>query len=102
MKLGQFEAVQMLEGARCFHSLTKREKDLLFKVVDFLIQGRQKFELDQVDVHPAFDFICERISHCTRERDMKNSKFNSKTYEKLLLLRDAIRYNQPYEIVKDY
>ena len=99
MKLGVFEAVQLLEGARCFHSLTKSEKDLLFKVVDFLLH-RQEFELNQDDVHPAFDFICERISHCTMERDMKSSKFNPKTYEYLLLLRDAIRYNRPYEIVK--
>ena len=101
MKLGVFEAVQLLEGARCFHSLTKSEKDLLFKVVDFLLH-KQEFELNQDDVHPAFDFICERISHCTRERDMKSSKFNPKTYEYLLLLRDAIRYNRPYEIVKKY
>ena len=102
MIIGPFETVQLLEGARCFHSLTKDEKDLLFKIVDFLMQGRQEFELNQDEVHPAYDFICERISHCTMERDMKSSKFNPKTYEKLLLLRDAIRYNHPYEIVKGY
>ena len=102
MKLGVFEAIQLLEGARCLHSLTKSEKDLLFRIVDFLMQGRQEFELNQDDVHPAYDFICERISHCTVERDMNDSKFNPKTYEKLLLLRDAIRYNRLYEIVKGY
>ena len=102
MKLGVFEVIQLLEGARCLHSLTKSEKDLLFKVVDFLMQGRQEFELNQDDVHPAYDFICERISHCTMELGMKDSKFNPKTYEKLLLLRDAIRYNRPYEIVMGY
>lgn len=102
MKLGLFEAIQLLEGARNLHSLTYSEKDLLFKIVDFLMQHRQEFELDQDEVYPAYDFICERISHCTMERDMKSSKFNPKTYEKLLLLRDAIRYNHPYEIVKGY
>lgn len=102
MKLGVFETIQLLEGARCLHSLTNSEKDLLFKIVDFLMQGRQEFELNQDDVHPAYDFICERISHCTMELGMKDSKFNPKTYEKLLLLRDAIRYNRPYEIVMGY
>ena len=102
MKLGLFEAIQLLEGARCFHSLTKSEKDLLFKIVDFLMQHGQEFELNQDEVYPAYDFICERISHCTMERDMKSSKFNPKTYEKLLLLRDAIRYNHPYEMVEGY
>lgn len=102
MKLGLFEAIQLLEGARCFQSLTTSEKDLLFKVVDFLMQRKQEFELNEDEVYLAFDFIWERISHCTMERDMKSSKFNSKTYEKLLLLRDAIRYNRPYEIVKVY
>lgn len=102
MKVGQFEAVQMLEGARSFPSLNRSEKKLLFKVIDFLMRKEEVFELNQDDAHPAFDFICERISHCTMERDMKSSKFNSKTYEKLLLLRDAIRYNQPYEIVQGY
>ena len=102
MKLGLFEAIQLLEGARCFQSLTTNEKDLLFKLVDFLMQHRQEFELDEDDVYPAYDFICRRISHCTMERDMKSPKFNSKTYEYLLLLRDAIRYNRPYEIVVHY
>ena len=102
MKLGVFEAIQLLEGARNLHSLTKSEKDLLFRVIDFLMHRGQKFELNQDEVYPAYDFICERINHCTMERDMKSSKFNSKTYEKLLLLRDAIRYNHPYEIVKGF
>ena len=102
MKLGLFEAIQLLEGARNLHSITRDEKDLLFKIVDFLLQGRQEFELNEDEVYPAYDFICERISHCTMERDMNDSKFNPKTYEKLLLLRDAIRYNHPYEIVKGY
>ena len=102
MKLGLFEAVQLLEGARNFFSLARDEKDLLFKIVDFLMQHRLEFELDEDEVYPAYDFICERISHCTRERDMKDSKFNPKTYEKLLLLKDAIRYNHPYEIVRGY
>ena len=100
MKLGLFEAIQLLEGARCFHSLTKSEKDLLFKIVDFLLHRRQIFELNEDEMYPAFDFICQRISHCMMERDMKSSKFNPKTYEYLLLLRDAIRYNHPYEIVE--
>ena len=102
MKLGLFEAIQLLEGARGFQNLTKSEKELLFKIVDFLMQHRLEFELDEDEVYPAYDFICERISHCTRERDMKSSKFNPKTYENLLLLRDAIRYNRPYEIVGSY
>ena len=63
---------------------------------------KEKFGLNQDEVYPAYDFICERISHCTRERDIKDSKFNPKTYEYLLLLKDAIRYNRPYEIVKGY
>ena len=102
MKLGLFEAIQLLEGARGFQSLTKSEKELLFKIVDFLLQGRQEFELDKDEVYPAYDFICERISHCTMELGMKDSKFNPKTYEYMLLLRDAIKYNHPYEIVKVY
>ena len=102
MKLGLFEAIQLLEGARCFHSLTKSEKDLVFKIVDFLLHRRQEFELDPDYAYPAYDFVCERINHCTMERDMKSSKFNPKTYEKLLLLRDAIRDGHPYEIVGSY
>lgn len=102
MKAGQFEAVQLLEGARCFPKLTRDEKDLLFKVIDFLMRKEEEFELNEDEIHPAYDFICERISHCTMERDMKSSKFNPKTYEHLLLLKDAIRYNRPYTIVKDY
>ena len=102
MKLGLFEVIQLLEGARCLHNLTKSEKDLLFKIIYFLMHHRQEFELDEDEVYLAYDFICKRISHCTMERDMKSSKFNSKTYEYLLLLKDAIRYNRPYEIVKGY
>ena len=102
MKLGKFEAVQMLEGARCFLSLDRNEKELLFKIIDFLMHKEEVFELNEDEVYPAFDFICERISHCMMERDMKSSKFNPKTYEYLLLLRDAIRYNHPYEIVENY
>ena len=102
MKLGTFETVQLLEGARNLHSLTRDEKDLLFRVIDFLMRKEEVFELNQDEVYLAYDFICERISHCTRERDMKSSKFNPKTYEKLLLLKDAIRYNQQYEIVRGY
>ena len=90
MKLGLFESIQLLEGARCFQSLTKSEKDLLFKIVDALTQYGQEFELNQDEVYPAYDFICERISHCTRERDMKSSKFNPKTYRNLLLIREII------------
>ena len=102
MKLGLFEAIQLLGGARCFHSLTKSEKDLLFRIMDTLMQRSQALELSKDEVYPAFDFICERISHCTIELGMKDSKFNPKTYEKFLLLRDAIRYNHPYEMVKYY
>ena len=102
MKVGQFEAVQMLEGARNFLSLNRNEKNLLFKIIDFLMHREEVFELDEDEVHPAYDFICQRISHCTMERDMKSPRFNSKTYENLLLLRDAIRYNNPYTIVKGY
>ena len=100
MKIGTFETIQLLEGARNLHSLNKSEEYLLFILTDFLIHKEQEFELDLDDVHPAYDFICERISHCTRERDMNDSKFNPKTYEKLLLFKDAIRYNHPYEMVK--
>ena len=102
MKLGLFEAIQLLEGARCFHSLTKSEKELLFKIVDTLMQHRQELELDKDEVYPAYDFICERISHCTMERDMEDSKFNPKTYKNLLLIRDAIRDGHPYELELDY
>ena len=102
MKLGKFEAVQMLEGARNFLSLNRNEKNLLFKIIDFLMHREEVFELDEDEVHPAYDFICQRISHCTIERDMKSHRFNSKTYENLLLLRDAIRYNRPYTIVENY
>ena len=102
MKLGKFEAVQMLEGARCFLSLNRNEKNLLFKIIDFLMRKEEVFELDEDDVYPAYDFICQRISHCTMERDMKSSRFNPKTYENLLLMRDAIRYNRPYTIVENY
>ncbi len=102
MKLGLFETIQLLEGARGFQSLTKSEKDLLFRIIDFLMQGKRELELNADEVYPAYDFICERISHCTRERDMNDSKFNPKTYKKLLLLKEAIRYNHPYEIVKNY
>ena len=102
MKVGKFEAVQMLEGARSFLSLNRNEKNLLFKIIDFLMHREEVLELDEDDVYPAYDFICERISHCTRERDMKSSRFNPKTYEHLLLLKDAIRYNRPYTIVENY
>ena len=102
MKVGQFEAVQMLEGARCFLSLNRNEKELLFKIIDFLMRKEEVFELNEDDVYPAYDFICQRISHCTMERDMKSRRFNSKTYENLLLLKDAIRYNRPYTIVENY
>ena len=102
MKVGQFEAVQMLEGARCFLSLNRNEKELLFKIIDFLMHREEVLELDEDDVYPAYDFICQRISHCTMERDMKSSRFNPKTYEHLLLLKDAIRYNNPYTIVENY
>ena len=102
MKLGLFEAIQLLEGARNLHSLTKSEKDLVFKIVDFLMQHEQEFEINKDELYPAYDFICERISYCTREQDIKYSKFNPKTYEYMLLLRDAIKYNHPYEIVKGY
>ena len=102
MKVGQFEAVQMLEGARCFLSLNRNEKELLFKIIDFLMRKEEVFELNEDDIYPAYDFICQRISHCTRERDMKSRRFNSKTYENLLLLKDAIRYNRPYTIVENY
>ena len=102
MKVGQFEAVQMLEGARNFLSLNRNEKELLFKIIDFLMHKEEVFELDEDDVYPAYDFICQRISHCTRELDMKSSRFNPKTYEYLLLLKDAIKYNRPYTIVENY
>ena len=102
MKLGLFEVIQLLEGARGFQSLTKSEKDLLFRIMDTLMQHRQELDLNQDEVYTAYDFICGRISHCMRERDMKSPKFNPKTYENLLLLRDAIRYGHPYEIVKNY
>ena len=102
MKLGKFEAVQMLEGARSFLSLNRNEKELLFKIIDFLMHREEVFELNEDDVDPAYDFICQRISHCTRERDMKSSRFNPKTYEYLLLLKDAIKYNNPYTIVENY
>ena len=102
MKLGLFETVQLLEGARCFQSLTKNEKDLLFRVIDFILNEKQEFDLNQDEVYPAYDFICERISHCTRERDMNDSKFNPKTYKNLLLIRDAIRYGHPYELDLNY
>ena len=102
MKLGLFELIQLLEGARCFQSLTKSEKDLLFKIMDSLMQRRLGFELDKDEVYPAYDFVCERINHCTMERDMKSPKFNPKTYENLLLLKDAIRYGHPYELVGSY
>ena len=102
MKVGQFEAVQMLEGARCFLSLNRNEKELLFKIIDFLMRKEEVFELNEDDIYPAYDFICQRISHCTMERDMKSRRFNSKTYENLLLLKDAIRYNRPYTIVENY
>ena len=102
MKLGKFEAVQMLEGARSFLSLNRNEKELLFKIIDFLMRKEEVFELNEDDVYPAYDFICQRISHCTMERDMKSSKFNPKTYEYLLLLKDAIKYNNPYTIVENY
>ena len=90
MKLGLFEAVQLLEGARNFFSLARDEKDLVFKIVDFLMQHRLEFELDEDEVYLAYDFICERISHCTMERDMKSPKFNPKTYRNLLLIREII------------
>ena len=77
MKLGKFEAVQMLEGARSFLSLNRNEKELLFKIIDFLMHREEVFELNEDDVYPAYDFICQRISHCTRERDMKSSKFTA-------------------------
>ena len=102
MKVGQFETMQMLEGARSFLSLNRNEKELLFKIIDFLAHRDAELELNEDDVYPAYDFICQRISHCTMERDMKSSKFNSKTYEHLIVLKDAIRYNHPYIIVKDY
>ena len=102
MIIGPFETVQLLEGARCFHSLTKSEKELLFKIVDFILNQKQEFDLNQDEVSPAYDFICERISHCTMERDMKDSKFNPKTYENLLLIRDAIRDGHPYELDLNY
>ena len=102
MKLGKFEAVQMLEGARSFLSLNRNEKELLFKIIDFLMHREEVFELNEDDIYPAYDFICQRISHCTIERDMKSSKFNPKTYEYLLLLKDAIKYNNPYTIVENY
>ena len=102
MKLGLFETIQLLEGARGFQSLTKNEKDLLFRVIDFILNEKQEFDLNQDEVYPAYDFICERISHCTRERDMKSPKFNSKTYKNLLLIRDAIKDGHPYELELDY
>ena len=102
MKVGQFEAVQMLEGARNFPSLNRNEKNLLFKIIDFLMRKEEVFELDEDEVHPAYDFICQRISHCTMERDMTSHRFNPKTYEHLLLLKDAIRYHRPYTIVEMY
>ena len=102
MKLGKFEAAQMLEGARNFLSLNRNEKELLFKIIDFLMRKEEVFELDEDDIYPAYDFICGRIFHCTMERDMKSRRFNSKTYENLLLLKDAIRYNRPYTIVENY
>ena len=81
---------------------TKNEQNLLFKIIDFLMRKEEVFELNEDDVYPAYDFICQRISHCTMERDMKSSKFNPKTYEYLLLLKDAIKYNNPYTIVENY
>ena len=102
MKLGKFEAVQMLEGAGSFLSLNRNERELLFKIIDFLMHEEEVFELNEDDTHLAYGFICQRISHCTMERDMKSSKFNPKTYEYLLLLKDAIRYNYPYTIVENY
>ena len=102
MKLGLFETIQLLEGARGFQSLTKNEKDLLFKIMDTLMQHRQELDLDKDEVYPAYDFLCERISHCTRERDMNDSKFNPKTYKNLLLIRDAIRDGHPYELDLNY
>ena len=102
MKLGLFEVIQLLEGARGFQSLTKNEKDLLFRIMDTLMQHRQELELNVDEVYPAYDFICERISHCTRERDMGSSKFNPKTYENLLLVKDGIRYGHPYELDMNY
>ena len=85
MKLGKFEAVQMLEGARSFLRLNRNEKELLFKIIDFLAHREEVFELNEDDVYPAYDFILRRILHCTRERDMKSSKFNPKTYKYLHL-----------------
>ena len=102
MKVGQFEAVQMLEGARGFLSLNRNEKELLFKIIDFLMHREEVFELNEDDIYPAYGFICQRISHCTMERDMKSRRFNSKTYENLLLMRDTIKDNRPYTIVKNY
>ena len=102
MIIRPFEAVQLLEGARNFFSLNRDEKDLLFKIIDFLMHREEVLELDEDDIHPAYDFICERISHCTMERDMKSSKFNPKTYKNLLLIRDAIRDGHPDELELDY
>ena len=102
MKLGLFETVQLLEGARCFQSLTKSEKDLLFRIIDALMLHRQELELGGDERYIAYDFICERISHCTMERDVKSPKFNPKTYKNLLLIRDAIRYGRPYELDLNY
>ena len=102
MKLGLFETIQLFEGARGFQSLTKSETNLLFKIVDTLMQRRQELELSKDEVYPAYDFLCERISHCTRERDMKSHKFNPKTYENLLLVKDGIRYGHPYELDMNY
>ena len=102
MKLGKFEVIQLFKGAIHLSNPTKNEQKLLSKIMGFLLSNDVEFELNQDEERPAYDFICQRISHCTMERDMKSHRFNSKTYENLLLLKDAIRYNNPYIIVENY
>ena len=102
MKLGIFEVIQLFKGASHLSNPTKDEQKLLSKIMGFLLSNGVEFELNQDEAHSAYDFICQRISHCTRERDMKSSRFNPKTYEYLLLLKDAVRYNNPYTIVENY
>ena len=102
MELGKFEVIQLFKGARHLSNPTKNEQKLLSKIMSFLLSNDVEFELNQDEARPAYDFICQRISHCTMERDMKSSKFNPKTYEYLLLLKDAIKYNNPYTIVENY
>ena len=50
--------MKQLEGARSFLSLNRNEKNLLFKIIDFLMRKEEVFELNEDDIYPAYDFIC--------------------------------------------